>query len=54
MMREPEAEISNKTLDPYEDEGLLHFLKFRKFLSGSSSKQIKRVEKLLDHYKLVR
>ena len=48
----PEAEISIKSLDPYEDEGLLYFLKYRKFLSGSSSKQIKRLEKLVDLFKL--
>ena len=53
FLKVPEAEISNKTLDPYEDEGLLYFLKHRKFLSGSSSKQIKRVEKLVDHFKMV-
>lgn len=46
-----EAYISQKSLDPFEDEYLIHFLKFKKFNPGISVKQIKRVEKLAKNYR---
>ena len=42
-----------KILDPYEDETLLYFLRYKKHMSGVSKRQIKRVTKLLQHYKLI-
>ena len=42
-----------KTMDPYEDEALLHYLTFRRHVSGASKKQIKRVEKLSNQYQLI-
>jgi hypothetical protein len=47
-----ENEVSEKTLDPYEDEGFMHFLKTGKYLPGSSSKHCKRVQKLSAKYVL--
>lgn len=43
---------SAKTLDPFEDDTLLYYLKHRKFRPGTAKKQCKRVEKLATHYQL--
>jgi hypothetical protein len=45
-----EFEISSKVLDIWEDENLIYFLKYRKHKSGLSSKQIRRVNNLENHY----
>ena len=45
-------EISPKTLDPYEDEHLLHFLKYGKHRVGASKNQVKGVLKEAEFYKL--
>ena len=39
--------------DPYEDETLIYFLKFARYPNGCSKKQIKRIKKIIQHYKLV-
>ena len=46
-----ENDLSCKTLDPYEDSALLHYLRYRKFPNGTSRKKISRIKKLDDHYK---
>ena len=48
--KEQDDEATSKTLDPYEDETLLYYLKYKKYMSGVSKKQKKRVESLADHY----
>ena len=45
-------DVSQKALDPYEDSTLLHYLQFKRLPKGSSKKQVKRIEKLADHYQL--
>ena len=47
-----EDDITTKNLDPYDDETLLYYLKFKKYMSGVSKKQKKRVEALSDYYSL--
>jgi hypothetical protein len=39
-------------LDPYEDEGLLHYLRYGRHIQGASKKQCKRVMKLEPYYRL--
>ncbi|CAF0975641.1 unnamed protein product [Brachionus calyciflorus] len=39
-----------KSLDPWEDEPLIHYLKFGRFISGTSKKQIKRITSLAQKY----
>ena len=46
-------EESLKLADPYEDEPLLFYLKFRKHAPGTSKKQVKRVERSAELYKLL-
>jgi len=41
----------SKSLDVYEDDALLYRLKMGKHLPGLASKQVKRVDKLMEHYK---
>jgi hypothetical protein len=36
--------------DPYEDEALLHFLKNGRHMSGTSRKQVSRIDRLEKHY----
>lgn len=43
---------SPKSLDPYDDEALLNFLRFKIHLSGTTVKQMKRIEKLRKLYRL--
>ena len=43
-VEETEEDTSSKSLDPWEDESLIHYLKFGRFISGTSKKQIKRVK----------
>jgi hypothetical protein len=45
-------EPSIKTLDPYEAEYLINYLKNRRHLSGASRKQVKRLEKHAPYFKL--
>ena len=54
IIKEPEEENEHgvKSLDAWEDIGLLHFLKYRRHSNGASSKQVRRIEKLFDHFKL--
>lgn len=47
-----DAYISSKYLDPYEDDNLIHYLKFKKQNAGLSVKQIKRIEKASKYFKL--
>jgi hypothetical protein len=44
---------SAKSLDPFEDEALLHFLKYVRHMSGASNKQVSRVDRLEKHYMFV-
>ena len=47
------ATVDNfKSLDPWEDEHLLHYLEYRKHIDGASHKQVKRVLARAPHYKL--
>ena len=39
-------------IEAYDDSHLMHYLKFKKLLPGASNRQIKRVMKLSDKYKL--
>jgi hypothetical protein len=43
---------NEKNLDPYDNEALLQYIEFRRHMNGVSKKQIKRVEKLAQHYTL--
>ncbi|CAF1107876.1 unnamed protein product, partial [Brachionus calyciflorus] len=43
-------DASAKSLDPWEDESLIHYLKFGRFISGTSKKQIKRITSLVQKY----
>lgn len=43
---------STKALDPFEDDNLIYFLKYRKHSPGLAVKHIKRIEKTAKHYKL--
>ena len=50
----PAEEITEpqfKNLDPWEDEALLHYLKFGRHIVGASNRQVKRVLKLAYQYK---
>lgn len=47
-----EEDISVKSLDPYQDDALLHFLRHKKHISGVTKNQIKRINKLTDVYEL--
>ena len=47
-----DANCEQKILEPYEDSHLLHYLKHKKHLPGTSKRQIKRILKLTDNYKL--
>ena len=42
---------NTKLLDVYEDDALLHKLKMGKHLPGLASRQVKRIDKLTQHYK---
>jgi hypothetical protein len=54
MVNENEVmDAAIKCLDVYEDEFLLHFLKFGQHLDGASNKQVKRVKMLSDKYKMI-
>ena len=43
-------DISNKSLDPWEDDGLMNFIKTGKHFSGISKKQVGRIEHLAKRY----
>ncbi len=47
-----EDEINSRKIDAYDDDSLLHFLKFGRHLVGISQKQKRRIEKIKNHYKL--
>lgn len=47
-----DAYLSPKVLDPFEDDRLLHYLRFKRHVQGSSIKQIKRVEKLAKNFSI--
>lgn len=42
---------NEKSLDPYDDESLMHYLKIKRHQPGSSKKRIKKVIKLSEKYK---
>jgi len=44
------VDASPKNLDVYEDDAVLHFLKYRKHVNGLPKRQVKRVEKLCKLY----
>lgn len=46
------ADVSMKLSDPYEDEPLLHYLKYKRDIAGISKKQATRVERAATLYKL--
>lgn len=46
-----EEDSQGKTLDPWEDEALLHFLRYGKYPNGISKKTIKRVKCKVDNFK---
>lgn len=52
VAKDEDAYLSAKSLDPFEDEGLLHYLRQKKHLPGTSVKQLRRVEKLAKHFKI--
>ena len=52
MTSNQEEDTSTKSLDPYEDDTLIYYLKYKKNASGLSKKQVKRIEKLIDHYSI--
>ncbi|CAF0994203.1 unnamed protein product [Brachionus calyciflorus] len=43
-------DTSAKSLDPWEDESLIHYLKFGRFIPGTSKKQIKSITSLVQKY----
>ena len=47
-------EPSSKILDPYDDEGLLHYLRYARHMNGASAKQVRRIENLKDHFSLTK
>ena len=47
-----DKDITARNLDPFEDEALMHFLKHGRHLSGTSRKQINRIDKLQSHFML--
>ena len=49
-METPEDFLSPKTLDVWDDENLIYFLKHRIHKKGLSSKQVRRVNNLEKHY----
>jgi hypothetical protein len=49
-METPEDFLSPKTLDVWDDENLIYFLKHRIHKKGLSSKQVLRVNNLEKHY----
>jgi hypothetical protein len=54
LVVEKEEDISSKNLDVYEDEALLHFLKYGRHISGASNKQMKRIDNNISNYKCVK
>lgn len=53
IQHDPEEDVSSKSLDLYEDETLLYYLRFKKNVAGISKKQVKRVQNLAAHYERV-
>ena len=51
-IKEPEDSIE-KSLDIFEDEYAMHYLKFGRHKTGSSNNQVKRVEKIAKTHKMV-
>jgi hypothetical protein len=45
-----EEENSTRNLDPYLDESLLHYLKYKKHKNGISKKQVRRIENAITKY----
>ena len=48
-----EDDESAKSLDPFEDEALMHYLRTLRHMNGTSKKQINRIDRLQKHYMLV-
>jgi hypothetical protein len=46
-------EPNSRHLDPYDDDGLIFYLKNGKHLSGLPKKQLKRIHKLSSHFKII-
>ena len=51
-VEETTEDANEKTLDVFEDEHLLYYIKKRKHMNGASKNQIKRILRQADHYKL--
>ncbi|CAF1153930.1 unnamed protein product, partial [Brachionus calyciflorus] len=51
-INEKDEDISTKHLDPYQDPYLMHFLKYNRHSTGSSKKQVKRINKLIKLFSL--
>ena len=49
---EDEDELNSRNLDAYDDDCLIHYLKFGRHIVGISQKQKRRVDKILNHYKI--
>ena len=47
-----DAYISDKSLDPYDDDNLIYYLTYRKHNSGLSVKQVKRIEKASKNFSI--
>lgn len=47
-----EANVSAKALEPYDDDALMHFLRYKRHLPGLSANRIKNTEKLTKHLEL--
>jgi hypothetical protein len=50
--KQEEDADNDKTLEAYDDSHLLYYLQFKKLMPGASKRQIKRVTKLNNNYKL--
>ena len=50
--RQEDEDLSTKNLDPYQDQKLIHFLKYGRHADGISKKQFKRINEYSKHFKL--
>ena len=44
---------NSRLIDPYDDDSLLHYLKYGQHINGIAQKQKRRVENIFQHFKLV-
>ena len=50
-VRVEDDEEGSKNLDPYDDDTLIFYLKYKKHLDGNSKKRVKRIEKEQENFK---